>query len=74
MTAFDGNGIDVEVAIALADEGEGFSVRGPAVQIRRRMLGDAARSAASEGKDVDERVVILLRRVADGQGSAVWRD
>jgi len=43
---------DVEVAIALAHEGERLSIRRPAVPVRRRILRDAARRAAGDWRDV----------------------
>src|SRR2546428_13851820 len=44
--------VDVELAVALANECEGCSVRRPTMPIRRRLLRDAARRSAVDGNHV----------------------
>ena len=54
FAASGGDGVNVELVVALAAEGEGFAIGGPAVPIGRAELGDLARSAAGDGEDVNE--------------------
>src|SRR5579864_695834 len=42
--------------------------------VRRRLLRNASRWATGNGNNVDERVVVLLRIVADGELGRVGRD
>src|SRR6185437_3016911 len=43
----DRDGVDVKVIVALADERQGFSIRRPAMPVRRRVLRDAPGSTAA---------------------------
>ena len=48
------NGVDVEFIVALAHEGQGLSIRRPAMPVRRRIFRDPPGSAAANRHDIDE--------------------
>src|SRR5207247_6694380 len=47
LAACRGNRVDIEIAVPLADERKCLSIRRPAMPIRRRLLRDASRRAAT---------------------------
>ncbi len=59
FAAGDGDGVDVEVAAALAGERQGLAVGRPSVPVRRRVRRDEARRAAGDGYDVDARFAVV---------------
>ncbi len=82
VAAGDRNCVDVEIAIALANEGESLAIRRPAMPIRRSVLRDAARRAAGNRNDIHQGIMCgtsgrrfrLHRIVADGEQRGIRRD
>src|SRR5439155_2017147 len=74
LAARRGNRVDIEIAVPLADERKGLSIRRPAMPIRRGLLRNAPRRAAADRHNVNKRLVVLLRVVADRQPRAVRRN
>src|SRR5262249_55471466 len=70
-SAGGGDGVDVELAIALAAKGERLAVWRPAVPVGRAVGRDEVRSAAGDRQRVDERLPPALRLIADDQLRAV---
>src|SRR5205823_5037191 len=66
--------VDVEVAVPFTDERECLPIRRPSMQVRWRFLGDAPRRSALNRNNVNERLMILLRIVADPQLRAIRRN
>src|SRR5450755_3943277 len=62
-----GDGVDVELAVALADESESAAVWRPAVPIRWREFCDAFGSSSGDGQEIDGGLVVFLGLIADGQ-------
>ncbi len=74
FAAGDGNGVNVELAIALAAEGQRLAIRRPAVPIRRRVDCNFARGASRYRNDFNSRFVIYVSLVAYGDQRPVGRN
>lgn len=73
FAAFDGYGVDIKLAVALAAERECSSIGGPAMPVRWRVLSNTTRSAAAEWQRVNYGLT-FLRAVADGKQFAIGRN
>ncbi len=65
------DGEDSEFSVALATEGEGGSVGGPAVPVGGEIFGDAVGCAAGDGDCVNDGLMRGLGLIANGDGLAV---
>src|SRR5262249_18507265 len=68
------NRINIEVAVALADERQRLAIGRPSMPVGWRLVGYLSRRAASDGHDIDLRFFVALRVIADGKFFCIWRD
>src|SRR4029077_1622010 len=66
--------VDIEFIVALSYERQRLAVRRPAVPVRRGLLSDAARHSSLDRHDVNNRLIVALRLIADGQRGLVRRN
>src|SRR5262249_13857267 len=72
--ALDGDGVDVELPVALAAESQRLAVGRPAVPVRRSFRCDEPGRSAGDRQRVDERLPLPLRLVTNDQLGPVGGD
>ena len=68
------DGVDIEIVVALPHERQGLAVRRPPMPVRRGSRSDAARRSSLDRHDVNDRLIVSLRLIADGQRGLVGRN